>query len=108
MVKFGPNLAKLWPIFIDELFFSPIGVNHSEVSNQRTAFKSLGLAIEDFVAAKMAYEAIKTSSPWPVEFIESQKVKEMAQSIRGSCKQWWNFMVLQVKLDTFLHPNKHP
>ena len=32
----------------------------------------------------MAYEAIKTSSPWPVEFIESKKVKEMAQSMTGS------------------------
>ena len=46
-------------------------------SNQRTAFKSLGLAIEDFVAAKMTYDNIKTSSPWPVEFIEADKVKEM-------------------------------
>ena len=37
------------------------------------------MAIEDFVAAKMTYDKIKTSSPWPVEFIESNTVEDMAK-----------------------------
>ena len=37
-------------------------------TNQRTAFKSLGLAIEDLVAAKMSFENCKVSSDWPIKF----------------------------------------
>ena len=37
-------------------------------TNQRTAFKSLGLAIEDLVAAKMTFENCKVSSDWPIKF----------------------------------------
>ena len=47
--------------------------------HQRTAFKSLGLAIEDLVAGKMAFEnqANKTNSRWPVDFIDKEKVMVM-------------------------------
>ena len=90
-------------IFMNDIF-SPLGVHHSEISNQRTAFKSLGLAIEDFVAAKMACEAIKTSSPWPVEFIESQKVKEMAQTITGSVQTVLEFIVASGEIQYIFAP----
>ena len=48
-------------------------------SNKRTAFKSLGLAIEDLVAAKMAMENIKKSSNWPIDFVQSEEVEKLKE-----------------------------
>ena len=38
--------------------------------NQRTIFKSLGLAVEDLVAAKMVFEKSKKGSKCPLKFLE--------------------------------------
>ena len=38
--------------------------------NQRTIFKSLGLAVEDLVAAKMVFERSKKGSKCPLKFLE--------------------------------------
>lgn len=57
-----------------------IGKKDHLESNQRTAFKSLGLAIEDLVAAKMAMKKAGKASPqWPFEFWPSSKVSEVAK-----------------------------
>ena len=73
-------------LYVYKILFSITGRLHLDHSNQRTAFKSLGLAIEDFVAAKMTFDNIKTSSPWPVEFIEADKVKDMTVNLTYKAK----------------------
>ena len=78
--------SVIWEFVIFQwfLFLCLLGKVHGEQSDQRTAFKSLGLAIEDFVAAKMTYDKIKTSSPWPVEFIEANTVEDMAKKVSNN------------------------
>jgi len=56
------------------------GETHFDHSDKRTAFKSLGLAIEDFVSAKMIFENVEASSPWPVKFLEAEVVKKMSEN----------------------------
>ena len=36
------------------------------------------------MAAKMTYDKIKTSSPWPVEFIEADTVEGMAKKVSNN------------------------
>ena len=36
------------------------------------------------MAAKMTYDKIKTSSPWPVEFLESNTVEDMAKKVSNN------------------------
>ena len=60
----------------DELgSFISIG-SSANATNQRTIFKSLGLAVEDLVAAKMVFERSKKGSKCPVKFLEAENAKE--------------------------------
>ena len=36
------------------------------------------------MAAKMTFDKIKTSSPWPVEFIEANTVEDMAKKVSNN------------------------
>lgn len=70
----------------DELgaFIGKKGKGHK--GDKRTAFKSLGLAIQDLVAAKMAFEKFNQNGgeggKWPVEFMGADKVAEKLKALK--------------------------
>ena len=59
-----------------------IGKNTKLQDKSLTIFKSLGLAIEDLVAAKLTYEKVKKSSPWPVKYIGNDEMENNMKSIK--------------------------
>ena len=66
------------------------------------------MAIEDFVAAKMTYDKIKTSSPWPVEFIESKRVEQMVKKVSNNASVIRNVSnkVTNLACEAFLMENQ--
>ena len=53
-----------------------IGQKGQTKTTQRTIFKSLGLAVEDLVAAKMVFEKSKNASKCPLTFIKADKANK--------------------------------
>ena len=75
--------------------------NQKNAMPKRTIFKSLGLAMEDLVAANMVTQKVKKSSPWPIPFYQGDQIKTTKENVQEPIEKVAN-QVTNLKCEAFL------